>query len=484
MSRTDIYETPFATRYSSPEMQRIFSQDFKFRTFRKLWIALAKGEKALGVNITDEQIAELEAHVDDINYDVAEKREKEVRHDVMAHIYAYGKLCPKAAGIIHYGATSCYVDDNTDVIVMREALRLVREKLVRVIWNLAAFADKYKSLPTLGYTHLQPAQLVTVGKRATLWINDLLTDLEDVEYRLSSLSLLGSKGTTGTQASFMEIFGGDESKVKALDEFVARETGFSGVVPVSGQTYSRKLDYNVLSVLSSIAQSAHKFACDMRILQSFKEMEEPFEKHQIGSSAMPYKRNPMRSERICALARYVICDVQNTAITASTQWLERTLDDSANKRIAIPEAFLAVDAILDIYANVTSGIVVYPKMIEKRVRNELPFMAIENILMRAVKAGGDRQELHERLREHSMAAGREVKENGGENDLISRIAADSTFGLKYYELEELLDPSLYIGRCPGQVTEFLSERVYPAIEKYPEILEKIKNGDFKAELKV
>ncbi|MEA4831108.1 MAG: adenylosuccinate lyase [Oscillospiraceae bacterium] len=484
MTRTDIYESPFSTRYSSPEMLHIFSQDFKFRTFRRLWLALAKSEKELGVNITNEQIDELSAHLDDINYDVAERREKEVRHDVMAHIYAYGKLCPKAEKIIHYGATSCYVDDNTDIIVMKSALTLIRNKLISVIYNLSLFADEYKSLPCLAYTHLQPAQLTTVGKRATLWLNELLYDLKDVEYRINGLTLLGNKGATGTQASFMEIFNGDTEKVKRLEELIAKEMGFDKVISVSGQTYSRKIDFSVLSVLSSIAQSAHKFACDMRILQSFKEMEEPFEKNQIGSSAMPYKRNPMRSERICSLARYIICDVQNAAITSSQQWFERTLDDSANKRISVPEAFLAADAILDIYENITSGIVVYKKVIAQRVANELPFMAVENILMRAVKHGGDRQQLHERLREHSMAAGYKVKEEGIQNDLIDRIAADTAFGLDRSELDSLLDPTLYIGRSVEQVEEFISSDVNPAISKYPEILSDIKSGEIKTELKV
>lgn len=462
----DSYISPFSTRYASKEMQFIFSEDNKFRTWRKLWIALAKAEKKQGLDITDEQIAELEAHAEDINYDDAQRREKECRHDVMSHVYAYGLQCPKAAGIIHLGATSCYVGDNTDVIIMREGLQVVRRKLLNVMNLLASFADKYKNMPALAYTHLQPAQLTTVGKRATLWLNELYMDYCELEHRLSSLALLGSKGTTGTQASFMELFGGDSAKIKAVEQDIATAMGFDKVVPVSGQTYSRKMDYQVVSVLSGIAQSASKFAYDLRLLANFKEMEEPFEKNQIGSSAMPYKRNPMRSERICALARYVICDSLNPAFTSATQWFERTLDDSANKRISVPEAFLAVDAILNIMINVVSGLVVYPKVIEAHVMNELPFMATENIMMDAVKRGGNRQDLHERIREHSMAAGKRIKEEGLENDMVDRIAGDPMFGMTREQILEHLDPSAYIGRCPSQVDEFLSECVRPAIAPY------------------
>ena len=424
------YISPFETRYASKEMQYIFSEDNKFRTWRRLWIALAKAEKAQGLPITQEQIDQLEAHKDDINYDVAIAREKEVRHDVMSHVYAYGVQCPDAKGIIHLGATSCYVGDNTDILVMKEGLQVIRRKLLNVIALLADFARKYKDMPALAYTHLQPAQLTTVGKRATLWINELYMDYLEVENRLENLALRGSKGTTGTQASFMELFDGDSSKIKAMEKSIAQELGFEKVVPVSGQTYSRKIDYFVLSTLSGIAQSAMKFSNDMRILQNFKEMEEPFEKHQIGSSAMPYKRNPMRCERITALSRYVMIDSLNPAFTAGTQWFERTLDDSANRRISVAEAFLAVDAILGILLNVCDGLVVYDKVIHARVMNELPFMATENIMMSAVKKGGDRQQLHERLREHSIEAARVVKEEGGKNDLIERICADPTFGLK------------------------------------------------------
>ncbi|MBE6689238.1 MAG: adenylosuccinate lyase [Ruminococcaceae bacterium] len=463
---TDNYQSPFSTRYSSKEMQYLFSQDFKFRTWRKLWIALAKAEKELGLGITDAQIESMEKFKDDINYDVAVEREKQVRHDVMAHIYAYGRQCPDAEPIIHLGATSCYVGDNTDVIIMKEALILVRKKLVSVIKNLSAFASANKALPCLGYTHLQPAQLTTVGKRATLWINELIYDFYEINYRLSNLALLGSKGTTGTQASFVELFEGDMEKVKQLEKLIAQQMGFEKCVPVSGQTYSRKVDSAILATLSGVAQSAYKFANDMRILQSFKEMEEPFEKHQIGSSAMPYKRNPMRSERICALARYVICDSLNPAITASTQWFERTLDDSANKRVSVAEAFLAVDAILNIYMNITNGLVVYPKVITARVMKELPFMASENIMMRAVKNGANRQEMHEKIREHSLAAGKMVKEEGLDNDLIDRICNDETFRITHEDIDELLKPELYIGRCPEQVDEFLSEFVNPLLELY------------------
>ena len=458
------YISPFETRYASKEMQYIFSEDNKFRTWRRLWIALAKAEKAQGLPITQEQIDQLEAHKDDINYDVAIAREKEVRHDVMSHVYAYGVQCPDAKGIIHLGATSCYVGDNTDILVMKEGLQVIRRKLLNVIALLADFARKYKDMPALAYTHLQPAQLTTVGKRATLWINELYMDYLEVENRLENLALRGSKGTTGTQASFMELFDGDSSKIKAMEKSIAQELGFEKVVPVSGQTYSRKIDYFVLSTLSGIAQSAMKFSNDMRILQNFKEMEEPFEKHQIGSSAMPYKRNPMRCERITALSRYVMIDSLNPAFTAGTQWFERTLDDSANRRISVAEAFLAVDAILGILLNVCDGLVVYDKVIHARVMNELPFMATENIMMSAVKKGGDRQQLHERLREHSIEAARVVKEEGGKNDLIERICADPTFGLKGEEIEEILDPRNFTGRASEQVEEFLSELIDPLLE--------------------
>ncbi len=458
------YISPFETRYASKEMQYIFSEDNKFRTWRRLWIALAKAEKAQGLPITQEQIDQLEAHKDDINYDVAIAREKEVRHDVMSHVYAYGVQCPDAKGIIHLGATSCYVGDNTDILVMKEGLQVIRRKLLNVIALLADFSRKYKDMPALAYTHLQPAQLTTVGKRATLWINELYMDYLEVENRLENLALRGSKGTTGTQASFMELFDGDSSKIKAMEKSIAQELGFEKVVPVSGQTYSRKIDYFVLSTLSGIAQSAMKFSNDMRILQNFKEMEEPFEKHQIGSSAMPYKRNPMRCERITALSRYVMIDSLNPAFTAGTQWFERTLDDSANRRISVAEAFLAVDAILGILLNVCDGLVVYDKVIHARVMNELPFMATENIMMSAVKKGGDRQQLHERLREHSIEAARVVKEEGGKNDLIERICADPTFGLKVEEIEEILDPRNFTGRASEQVEEFLSELIDPLLE--------------------
>ena len=462
----DSYISPFSTRYASKEMQFIFSEDNKFRTWRKLWIALAKAEKKQGLDITDEQIAELEAHADDINYDDAQRREKECRHDVMSHVYAYGLQCPKAAGIIHLGATSCYVGDNTDVIIMREGLQVVRRKLLNVMNLLANFADKYKNMPALAYTHLQPAQLTTVGKRATLWLNELYMDYCELEHRLSFLALLGSKGTTGTQASFMELFGGDSAKIKAVEQDIAASMGFDKVVPVSGQTYSRKMDYQVVSVLSGIAQSASKFAYDLRLLANFKEMEEPFEKSQIGSSAMPYKRNPMRSERICALARYVMADSLNPAMTASVQWFERTLDDSANKRISVSEAFLAVDAILNLYENVASNLVVHEKVIAKHIQEELPFMATENILMDAVKAGGDRQALHERIRTHSLAAGSRVKDEGKDNDLLERIAADPAFGLTREQILRHLDPADYIGCCPEQVERFLRDCIQPVLEKY------------------
>ena len=460
------YTSPLSTRYSSNEMQYVFSEEFKFRTWRRLWISLAKAEKQLGLDITDEQIAELEAHADDINFEVAEARERIVRHDVMSHVYAYGVQCPKAEPIIHLGATSCYVGDNTDVIILREASRLVLKKAARVIKNLAVFADKYKALPCLAYTHLQPAQLTTVGKRATLWMNELAMDIENLEWQLANLKLLGSKGTTGTQASFMELFSGDETKVKKLEQLIAEDMGFEKCVPVSGQTYSRKVDAYFLSALSGVAQSAYKFANDMRILQSFEEMEEPFEKNQIGSSAMPYKRNPRRCERICALARYVIIDSLNPAFTAGTQWFERTLDDSANKRISVAEAFLAVDAILNIYMNVSDGMVVYDKVINRRVMEKLPFMATENIMMESVKRGGDRQELHEIIRVYSHQAAAKVKLEGGTNDLIDRIAADDRIPLSKDEIVSQLKPGLYTGRCASQVTEFLDEVAGPIIARY------------------
>ncbi len=465
MSKTS-YVSPLSTRYASPEMQGVFSADFKFRTWRRLWISLARAEQKLGLNITDEQIAELEAHKDDVNYDVAEAREKLVRHDVMSHVYAYGVQCPKAEPIIHLGATSCYVGDNTDVIILREASKIVLKKAVKVIKNLSEFAEKYKAMPCLAYTHLQPAQLTTVGKRATLWINELVADVENMEFQLSKLKLLGSKGTTGTQASFMELFGGDEGKVRELEDLIAKDMGFESCVAVSGQTYSRKVDSYILSVLSGFAQSAYKFSNDLRILQAFEEMEEPFEKSQIGSSAMPYKRNPMRSERISALARYVISDSINPAFTAATQWFERTLDDSANKRIAVAEAFLAVDAILNIYINVTSGLVVYENVVRRRVLEKLPFMATENIMMESVKRGGDRQELHEVIRVHSHAAAAKVKLEGGTNDLIERIAADDNIPLTKEEIISELAPEKYIGRSISQVDEFIAEVVAPVLGRY------------------
>ena len=462
------YVSPLSTRYASREMQYLFSEEHKFRTWRKLWIALAKAERQLGLNITEEQIAELESHADDVNFEVAQEREKQVRHDVMSHVYAYGQQCPNAAGIIHLGATSCYVGDNTDVLILRDASKLVLKKAAQVLRNLAAFARQYKALPCLGYTHLQPAQLTTVGKRATLWMNELMMDMENLEYQLSTLAVRGVKGTTGTQASFMELFGGDEEKVKALEALVAKEMGFDKWVPVCGQTYSRKTDAYFLAVLSGFAQSACKFANDLRILQSFEEMEEPFEKNQIGSSAMPYKRNPMRSERICALSRYVIQDAVNPAMTAATQWFERTLDDSANKRLAVSEAFLAVDAILEIYINVTAGLVVYERVVRRRVMEKMPFMATENVMMEAVKRGGNRQELHEALRTHSHAAAAKVKLEGGQNDLIDRIVADPLFPLTREEIEAQMDPALYVGRAPGQVTEFLEGPVAALLERYPD----------------
>ena len=473
----DSYISPLSTRYASAEMQHIFSENFKFRTWRRLWIALARAEQALGLDITDEQIAEMEAHKDDIDYATAEAREREVRHDVMAHVYAFGRQCPKAEPIIHLGATSCYVGDNTDVIILREASQLVLRKAAQVLRNLAAFAEQYKALPCLAYTHLQPAQLTTVGKRATLWMYELTQDIENLEFQLGRLRLLGSKGTTGTQASFMELFAGDEEKVCRLEQLIAGEMGFAACVPVSGQTYSRKVDAYFLSVLSGFAQSAYKFSNDLRLLQSFEEMEEPFEAHQIGSSAMPYKRNPMRSERISSLARYVIADSINPAMTAGTQWFERTLDDSANKRISVSEAFLAVDAILNIYINITQGLVVYDRVVTRRVMEKLPFMATENIMMESVKRGGNRQELHEALRVHSHAAARRVKLEGGANDLIDRIAADPLFPLSREEIVSQLDPALYIGRSVSQVEEFLRSVAQP-------ILDRCSGGEIHAELRV
>ena len=473
----DSYISPLSTRYASAEMQHIFSENFKFRTWRRLWIALAHAEQTLGLDITEEQIAEMDAHKDDIDYAVAEAREKEVRHDVMAHVYTFGKQCPKAEPIIHLGATSCYVGDNTDVIILREASQLLLRKAAQVLRNLAAFAEQYKALPCLAYTHLQPAQLTTVGKRATLWMYELTQDIENLEFQLERLRLLGSKGTTGTQASFMELFAGDEEKVRRLEQLIAEEMGFAACVPVSGQTYSRKVDAYFLSVLSGFAQSAYKFSNDMRLLQSFEEMEEPFEAHQIGSSAMPYKRNPMRSERISSLARYVIADSLNPAMTAGTQWFERTLDDSANKRISVSEAFLAVDAILNIYINITQGLVVYDRVVTRRVMEKLPFMATENIMMESVKRGGNRQELHEALRVHSHAAARRVKLEGGENDLIDRIAADPIFPLSREEIVSQLDPALYIGRSVSQVEEFLRGVARPILDRY-------NGGEIHAELSV
>ena len=477
----DTYESPLASRYASREMLYIFSPDKKFTTWRRLWIALARAEKELGLPITQGQIDELEREKDHINYDLAQEKERELRHDVMAHIHAYGAQCPSAMPILHLGATSCYVGDNTDIILMKEGLTLLRDKLVRVLAALGRFARQYKALPTLGYTHYQAAQLVTVGKRATLWMYELLQDLEELEYRLSHLRLLGCKGTTGTQASFLELFEGDQEKVWQLDRRIAREMGFAPdqVQPVSGQTYTRKVDAAVLSTLAGIAQSAHKFATDLRLLCHMKEVEEPFEAHQVGSSAMPYKRNPMRSERICALARYVIADGLNPAMTACLQWFERTLDDSANKRISIPEAFLAVDAILNIYMNVASGLVVHPKVIRRHVMEELPFMASENIMMDAVKRGGDRQELHERIRVLSQEAGRNVKDLGLSNNLIDLMAEDPAFGMSREELTAHLEPERYIGRCPEQVEEFLSQEIAPVLEKYAAAL-----GGKETELKV
>lgn len=464
------YESPLSERYPSREMKYIFSPEKKFRTWRKLWIALAETEKDLGLDISQEQIDELKENADDINYEEAEKRETVVRHDVMSHVYAYGLQCPKAKGIIHLGATSCYVGDNTDIILMKEALGIVRVKLVNIIAKLSDFARKYKALPTLGFTHFQPAQPTTVGKRATLWIHDLMMDFADLEYVSASLKLLGSKGTTGTQASFFELFDGDMEKVRKTDQMIAEKMGFAECYPVSGQTYSRKVDSRVLNVLAGIAQSAHKFSNDIRLLQHLKEIEEPFEKDQIGSSAMAYKRNPMRSERIASLANHVIVNAVNPMITAAMQWFERTLDDSANKRLSIPEGFLALDGILELYLNVASGLVVYPKVIEMRLMNELPFMATENIMMDAVKAGGDRQELHEKIRQHSMAAGRKIKEEGGANDLVDRIAADPAFGMNREQITALMEPKNFTGCAEEQTERFLTDEVSPVLEKYKDRL--------------
>ncbi|ENK0555596.1 adenylosuccinate lyase [Clostridium botulinum] len=461
----DIYNNPLNKRYSSKEMSYLFSEEMKFKTWRKLWVALAESEKELGLNITDQQINELKKYIDDINYEVAEEREKEVRHDVMSHVYAYGVQCPKAKGIIHLGATSCYVGDNTDLIIMKEAMILIKKKIINVINNLKKFALEYKNVPALGFTHLQPAQLTTVGKRATLWMQDLVLDLEQLEFVIDTLRFRGVKGTTGTQASFMELFDGDESKVKALDKKVAEKMGFSREYMVTGQTYPRKVDSTILNTLSEIAQSAYKFSNDLRLLQSMKEMEEPFEKNQIGSSAMAYKRNPMRSERMGALARYVIVDALNPAITSSTQWFERTLDDSANKRISIAEAFLALDGVLKLYMNISENMVVYEKVIESHVKTEFPFMATENIMMEAVKKGGDRQELHEVIRTHSMEAARRVKQEGLSNDLIDRIIEDKSFGLTKKEILALIDPKKFTGRAEGQVVDFIKEAVDPILEQ-------------------
>lgn len=468
----DTYVTPLGSRYASKEMLYIFSPDKKFKTWRKLWIALAEAEKELGLDITDEQIAELKAYADDINYEVAIAQEKKVRHDVMSHVHAYGEQAKSAKPIIHLGATSCYVGDNTDVILMNEALQLVKEKLINVIDKLSSFADEYKDMPTLGFTHYQPAQLTTVGKRACLWLEDLLMDLEDIEHQLGKRLLRGVKGTTGTQATYLALFENDHDKVKELDKMVAQKMGYENSYPVTGQTYPRKLDSQFLSVLSGVAQSAYKFSNDIRLLQNLKEIEEPFEKSQIGSSAMAYKRNPMRTERISSLARHVICNAMNPAITASTQWFERTLDDSANKRLAIPEAFLAVDAILEIYMNVVDGLVVYPKVIRNRVMSELPFMATEMILMEGVKRGGDRQELHELIRVHSMEAGKQVKLEGKSNDLIERIIADDEFKMTEEEILAILAPENFVGRCPEQVTEFIAEHIKPVIDGNQDILGK------------
>jgi adenylosuccinate lyase len=467
---TNKYQSPLSERYASKEMQYVFSPDMKFRTWRKLWIALAETEKELGLPITDEQINELKEHADDINYDVAREQERKVRHDVMSHVHAYGVQCPKAKGIIHLGATSCYVGDNTDIIVMVEALKIVKKKLVNVIAKLADFADEYKALPTLAFTHFQPAQPTTVGKRATLWMQEFLLDLEDIDYVLSGMKLLGSKGTTGTQASFLELFDGDHEVIEKIDPMIAKKMGFKECYPVSGQTYSRKIDTRVLYVLAQIAASAHKFSNDIRLLQHLKEVEEPFEKSQIGSSAMAYKRNPMRSERIASLARFAISDSFNPILTSATQWFERTLDDSANKRLSMPEGFLAVDGILDLCLNVVDGLVVYPKVIEKRLLAELPFMATENIMMDAVKAGGDRQELHERIRELSMEAGRNVKAEGKDNNLLELIAADPAFNMTLAELQRSMDPAKYTGRAKEQVESFLKNTVQPILKDNHDLL--------------
>lgn len=467
---TNSYESPFCTRYASKEMQYIFSADKKFTTWRQLWVALARAEMKLGLPVTEDQVAELEANINNIDYEVAAQREKEVRHDVMAHVYTYGVACPNAKGVIHLGATSCYVGDNTDIIIMRDAMLVIRRKLINVIAQLSGFAMQYKSMPALAYTHLQPAQLTTVGKRATLWINELLMDLQEVDFRIENLKLLGSKGTTGTQASFVELFEGDTSKIKKMEKMIAKEMGFDGVVPVSGQTYSRKIDSQIVATLGGIAQSASKFSNDMRILQNFKEMEEPFEEHQIGSSAMPYKRNPMRCERITSLARYVMIDTLNPAFTAGTQWFERTLDDSANKRISVAEAFLGMDAILNILLNVTDGLVVHEKIVHSRIMNELPFMATENIMMSAVKKGGDRQELHEQIRVHSIAAGKVVKDEGKDNDLCERIISDPMFKITREEMQAILKPENFIGRSIEQVDEFIKECVKPILDENKEIL--------------
>ena len=467
---TDRYVSPLSERYASKEMQYIFSPDMKFRTWRRLWIALAETEKELGLNITQEQIDELKAHAEDINYDVAKERERQVRHDVMSHVYAYGVQCPKAKGIIHLGATSCYVGDNTDIIVMTEALKLVKKKLVNVIAELSAFADKYKDQPTLAFTHFQPAQPTTVGKRPTLWTQEFLLDLEDLEYVLGTMKLLGSKGTTGTQASFLELFDGDQETIDKIDPMIAEKMGFKECYPVSGQTYSRKVDTRVANILAGIAASAHKMSNDIRLLQHLKEVEEPFEKSQIGSSAMAYKRNPMRSERIASLSRYVMVDALNPAITSATQWFERTLDDSANKRLSIPEGFLAIDGILDLCLNVVDGLVVYPKVIEKHMMAELPFMATENIMMDAVKAGGDRQELHERIRELSMEAGKTVKVEGKDNNLLELIAADPAFNLSLEDLQRSMDPKKYIGRAKEQTERFVNTVVQPILDSHKELL--------------
>lgn len=472
------YVSPLSERYASEEMQYIFSPDKKFKTWRRLWVALAESEHELGLPVTAEQVEELRAHQDDINYDVAKERERLVRHDVMSHVYAYGVQCPKAKGIIHLGATSCYVGDNTDIIVMTEALKLVKKKLINVIDELSKFAMKYKDLPTLAFTHFQPAQPTTVGKRATLWIQELALDLEDLDHAISCMKLLGSKGTTGTQASFLELFDGDHDKIKKLDQLIAQKMGFEACFPVSGQTYSRKVDTRVLNVLAGIAASAHKFSNDIRLLQHLKEIEEPFEKNQIGSSAMAYKRNPMRSERIASLSRYVMVDALNPAITSATQWFERTLDDSANKRLSVPEGFLAIDGILDLYLNVVDGLVVYPKVIEKRLMSELPFMATENIMMDAVKAGGDRQELHEKIRTLSMEAGRNVKERGLDNNLLELIAADPAFNMTLEDLKKTMDPSKYTGRAKEQTEEFIRDVIQPILDENKELL------GMKAEIKV